>query len=270
MYPKQVSSVYFSPTGTTEKTVKKTAESIGRLLNLPVEHSNITAPQKRAGELSFSQDTLVVFGVPVYAGRVPNVLLRFLNGSVRGGGAFAVPIVLFGNRNFDDALIELRDILENNGFRTIAAGAFVGEHAFSHTLGKGRPDAHDLELADMLSRSVQDRLSNPHLRSPVPVPGQSPVRPYYTPRDRYGTPINILKVKPKTSFACTLCKKCVKMCPMGAILDDCVSVPGVCIKCGACVKSCPQHAKYFDDPGYVYHRRELEEIYSAPAESRIF
>jgi len=57
----------------------------------------------------------VVFGVPVYAGRVPNVLLKYLD-KVQGNGALAVPIVLFGNRNYDDALIELRNILEKNGF----------------------------------------------------------------------------------------------------------------------------------------------------------
>lgn len=267
---RSVTAVYFSPTGTTKKTVIKTADSIGRILGLPVEHISITSPGARADILSFFDDTLVVFGVPVYAGRVPNVLLKFLQNSVRGKGAPAVPIVMFGNRNFDDGLIELRDILEVDGFHTVAAGAFVGEHAFSYTLGKGRPDENDLELAESLARLVCRRLESQEFISPVPVSGSCPIRPYCTPRDRNGTPINILKVKPKTSFACTLCKKCVWLCPMGAIDEDCVSVPGVCIKCGACVKSCPQHAKYFDDRGYVYHRHELEEIYASPAESVIF
>ena len=49
----------------------------------------------------------------------------------------AVPVVLFGNRNFDDGLIELRNILTEDGFMPVAGGAFVGEHAFSRTLGAG-------------------------------------------------------------------------------------------------------------------------------------
>lgn len=49
-----------------------------------------------------------------------------------------------GNRNYDDALIELRNILEQDGFRTVAGGAFVSEHSFSKTLAAGRPDAKDL------------------------------------------------------------------------------------------------------------------------------
>ena len=42
------------------------------------------------------------------------------------------------------------------------------------------------------------------------------------------------------------------------------------MKCGACVKKCPSQAKYFDDPGYLYHKKELEEMYERRAESRIF
>ena len=49
--------------------------------------------------------------MPVYAGRIPNLLLLKYLTSVKGNDALAVPIVLFGNRNYDDALIELRDIL---------------------------------------------------------------------------------------------------------------------------------------------------------------
>lgn len=34
--------------------------------------------------------------------------------------------------------MELRNIMTDNGFKPIAAGAFVGAHAFSYTLAKGR------------------------------------------------------------------------------------------------------------------------------------
>ncbi len=94
----------------------------------------------------------MVFGTPTYAGRVPNVLLKYL-ATVKGNGAAAMPVVTFGNRAFDDSLIELRDILRDNGFRPFAAAAFVGEHSFSTTLAAGRPDADDLRLR----RSLQSR-----------------------------------------------------------------------------------------------------------------
>ena len=81
--------------------------------------------------------------------------------------------------------------------RTIAAGAFIGEHAFSRTLGARRPDEKDLAAA----RNFADRIDRNHA-SPIPVRGEEPLRGYYQTRDRYGTPINILKVKPLTSDAC--------------------------------------------------------------------
>ena len=84
--------------------------------------------------------------MPVIAGRVPNVLLKFLD-TLQGGGALAVPVVLYGNRNFDDALIELRNILQDRGFYAIGAAAFIGEHSFSRILAAGRPDSSDLELS---------------------------------------------------------------------------------------------------------------------------
>ena len=127
---KKVWAVYFSGTGTTEKTVRCIAKRVAEKLNAAYDVFSYTLPQSREAELSFSVNDLVVFGSPVYAGRVPNVLLPYLTQKVKGNGALAVPVVLFGNRNFDDGLIELRNILETDGFHTVAGAGFVGEHSF--------------------------------------------------------------------------------------------------------------------------------------------
>lgn len=60
----------------------------------------------------------MIAAVPVYAGRVPNVLLKYLN-SMQGYGAKAVPLVLYGNRDYDDALVELTDILRTGVLRFV-------------------------------------------------------------------------------------------------------------------------------------------------------
>lgn len=267
-------AVYFSGTGTTRRTVERIAGGIASRLNLPAESVDFSRPAVRQETLGFGEKDLVVFGTPVYAGRVPNVLLPFLQERIVGGGALAVPVVLFGNRNYDDALIELRNILAADGMHPIAAGAFVGEHSFSRVLGADRPNAEDEALMDEFAARVAELaagLDAAPVKS-VAVRGQEPLRPYYTPRDRAGNPINILKVKPKTDLSrCGGCGLCADLCPMGSIDPaDVSAVRGICIKCCACVKGCPTGAKFFDDAGYLYHQHELEAQYARPAENEVF
>ena len=267
-------AVYFSGTGTTRRTVERIAGGIASRLNLPAESVDFSRPAVRQETLGFGEKDLVVFGTPVYAGRVPNVLLPFLRERIVGGGALAVPVVLFGNRNYDDALIELRNILAADGMHPIAAGAFVGEHSFSRVLGADRPNAEDEALMDEFAARVAELaagLDAAPVKS-VAVRGQEPLRPYYTPRDRAGKPINILKVKPKTDLSrCGGCGLCADLCPMGSIDPaDVSAVRGICIKCCACVKGCPTGAKFFDDAGYLYHQHELEAQYARPAENEVF
>ena len=267
-------AVYFSGTGTTRRTVERIAGGIASRLNLPAESVDFSRPAVRQETLGLGEKDLVVFGTPVYAGRVPNVLLPFLRERVVGGGALAVPVVLFGNRNYDDALIELRNILAADGMHPIAAGAFVGEHSFSRVLGADRPNAEDEALMDEFAARVAALaagLDAAPVKS-VAVRGQEPLRPYYTPRDRAGNPINILKVKPKTDLSrCGGCGLCADLCPMGSIDPaDVSAVRGICIKCCACVKGCPTGAKFFDDAGYLYHQHELEAQYARPAENEVF
>lgn len=267
-------AIYFSGTGTTRRTVERIAGGIASRLNLPAESVDFSRPAVRQETLGFGEMDLVVFGTPVYAGRVPNVLLPFLQERIVGGGALAVPVVLFGNRNYDDALIELRNILAADGMHPIAAGAFVGEHSFSRVLGADRPNAEDKVLMDEFAARVAELaagLDAAPVKS-VAVRGQEPLRPYYTPRDRAGNPINILKVKPKTDLSrCGGCGLCADLCPMGSIDPaDVSAVRGICIKCCACVKGCPTGAKFFDDAGYLYHQHELEAQYARPAENEVF
>ena len=274
MQPQKVWAVYFSGTGTTEKTVRRIASSLAAAFSAPLEAVDFTAPAVRKEALTFGPDDLVVLGTPTYAGRVPNVLLPYLTEQIRGADTPAVPVVLFGNRDFDDSLMELRNIMTANGFVPVAAAAFVGEHSFSRTLGAGRPNAADLAEMDDFSRAAARKIGGLAALPAVPVAvaGQEPIRPYYTPRDRHGAPINILKVKPKTDMVlCGGCGLCAARCPMGSIDPTDVSqVKGICIKCCACVKGCPSGAKYFDDAGYLYHQHELEEIYARPARNALF
>jgi len=270
----KVWAVFFSATGTTQKIVTRVAGAIADELGVERKTYDITLPGAREATPDFSAHDLVICGTPVYAGRVPNVLVKYL-ASLRGNGALAVPVVLFGNRNYDDGLIELRDILESDGFHTIAAAAFVGEHSFSYILGAGRPDADDLVVADDFARRVAAKLgtiAGTQTLAPVFVKGvPNPYRPHYRPRDPEGNPLDFRSIRPVTGEACNDCKLCVQLCPLGSISYENVrEYTGICIRCGACVKKCPQQARYYDDPHYLYHRQELEEGFTRRAEPELF
>lgn len=274
MERKKVWAVYFSATDTTKKTVLTIADEAARLLGAEREDYDFTLPGMRENGFAAGKDDLVIFGTPVYAGRVPNVLLKYL-ATIQGNGALAVPVVLFGNRNFDDGLIELRDILENTGFYTVAAAAFVGEHSFSKALAAGRPDADDMKEALAFAGKVAEKVKGlPEGEVPAPVEVEGvphPYRGYYQPRDRKGVSIDIRKVKSLVSDACDDCKICADVCPMGSISHENVrEYTGICIKCGACIKKCPKQARYYEDEGYLYHQHELEEGYTRRAAISLF
>lgn len=266
----KIYGMYFSGTDTTKKIVEFLADQLAKEKNLEKIIYDFTLPDRRKGYPKFEKDDIVVFGTPVIARRVPNVLLPYLK-TIEGNQAAAVPVVLYGNRDYDDALIELRDLLEADGFRTLAAGAFVGEHSFSKTLAAGRPDEEDLKIVEDFAHNIGKILETWDGTHPIPVRGESPYRFYYQPRDRYGNSIDIRKVKPKVNDRCNGCGRCVSVCPMGSISKDDVSqYTGICIKCGACIKKCPEHARYYDDEGYLYHKKELEEMYERRANPEIF
>jgi ferredoxin/flavodoxin len=262
--------MYFSATDTTKKVVHGIADSM--LVNLKIISKDIdfTLPYVREKSVSFTAEDIVIMGVPVYAGRVPNVLLNYLN-SIKGNGAWAIPVVVYGNRNYDDALIELSDILKSRGFTIIAGAAFIGEHSFSKTLAQNRPDEKDMDIARNFGNQVYRKIVTGVKMDNVFVNGNKPYRNYYRPIDEEGNPVDIRKVRPKTNSQCTNCKLCASLCPMGSIDNkDVYNFNNICIKCGTCIKKCPSNARYYDNKDYLKHKHELEVEFCHRREPQLF
>lgn len=267
----RIHTLYFSATNTTKKVVTgigaELAANTGSGIGLSID---FTKPDVRSAAPTFSAEDIVVVGVPVYAGRVPNVLVNYLK-SINGNGALAAAVVVYGNRNYDDALVELQDILEETGFTVIAAGAFIGEHSFSAVLAKNRPDEQDMAIVKYFAKQIGEKIRGQHRTKAVVVKGSRPYSKHYIPKNEKGAPADIRKVTPKTNSNCTDCKRCATLCPMGSIVyEEVATLRGICIKCGACIKKCPVQAKYYDDRNYLWHKEELEIKFAARREPELF
>ena len=267
---KKVWALYYSATGTTDKVVNTIAEELAAKLDLPLERLPFTRPAERVRDYAFTAEDLVVVGSPTYAGRLPNKIAPDFRRALRGSGARAVAVVLFGNRNYDNSLAELRALLADGGFQVLAAGAFVGRHAFTDQLGDGRPDWDDQRQMRDFAGKIAGKVRAGD-DAPAAVPGD-PEAPYYVPKGADGRPVKFLQAKPQTDLGkCTHCGACARLCPMGAIDPrNEVLVPGTCIKCQCCVRKCTKHAKYFDDPAFLSHVEMLEQHFTEPRENEMF
>ena len=129
---------HFSPTGGT----KKVADAIAAGLGTPIEEMDLT---KADSAVTLGKNDALMAVLPVFAGRVPQISLERLS-ALKGNGQKAVAVVVYGNREFDDALLETRDALEASGFLVVAAAAFIAEHSMARSIASGRPDAEDEAL----------------------------------------------------------------------------------------------------------------------------
>lgn len=107
MQIKSIQPVYFSPTHTSAKIVSTIAEGMNIIVNKEIDLTYPFADQK-----TILSDTLTIIGVPTYAGRVAPTALERLQ-KIKGDNTPAIIIVLYGNRDYEDALLELRDTVNN-------------------------------------------------------------------------------------------------------------------------------------------------------------
>lgn len=245
MLIKKVTAVVFSPTGGT----KRYGAEIAKRLSASYKIIDLTGPEQRRQEYSFGQEDLVIFGAPVYYGRLPQVEGDIFR-CCRGNNTAAVFNITYGNGQYGDALLEEKDLLENQGFMGIAAGAWIAPHSFSERIAANRPDSADLEALDAFAAVIKKRLQGaaPNPNS-LAVPGN---RPY---RD-----IKPLAFYPQGDDNCVDCRTCVKVCPTGAIdhEEPIKTEASKCILCLACVKECPWDSRSVQDGAFVGVCQNLE------------
>lgn len=270
---KKIKVNYFSPTGGTLQVARRLAERLAGPLQADMEYRSYTLPHERETLPVFDKDDIILWATPVYAGRIPNKTLEYVQRALHASGNLSIALVSFGNRAYDNALAELVGLMKEGGMQPVGAAAMVTRHVFSDTLGTGRPDKNDLDALDRFAEQVAEKILSASNISPLTIPGEAHPEKYYTPLNTNNAPAGFLKAKPSCDTnLCSRCGKCMAVCPMGSISNDggLPTFDGICIKCQACRRGCPSGAIAFTDPEYLSHVAMIERTFAAPKQAEFF
>ncbi|MGE5498752.1 MAG: ferredoxin, partial [Syntrophothermus sp.] len=169
--------------------------------------------------------------------------------------------VVYGNRAYENALLELKDILKEHGCRIVAGAAYIGEHSFSSSgtpVAEFRPDLEDLTHAELFGRNIKEKLQMVSSVDQIPdldVPGSYP----------YGGVTELWSVDfIAVGIECKQCGICARGCPTGAIdSENAYIIDKVkCITCCACIKNCPQKARTMKAGPVADAAARLNKFYS--------
>lgn len=251
-----VYEIVFSPTGGTKKVSDLFTESFSS----ESTYIDLLDQKTDFSVYSFQPEDICIISVPAYGGRVPDIAALRL-GQMKGNGARAVLIAVYGNRDYDDTLVELQDVLEKAGFLCTAGVAAIAEHSIMRQFAAGRPDERDAGvLADFAAR-VRSKLESGTVPVEPELPGNRPYREYG------GVPM-----KPQVGKACIQCGVCAEKCPVGAISADRPSETdtGKCISCMRCIAVCPQRARSVSKAMLTASSLKLKKACSDYKENELF
>ncbi len=218
-----VTEIVFSPTGGTEKV----ADIIGKHWDDTPAKIDLSDAKTDFSKCGITGQDMVVIAMPSFGGRAPAAAIERLQ-KIHGNGARCVLVCVYGNRAYEDTLVEMEDAAKECGFQVTAAISAVAEHSIMPQYAAGRPDEADRkQLADFADRIAEKT------GAVFAIPGSRP----YKKAGGAG-------LVPKPDKSCVKCGLCAQTCPVQAI--DPVQFTAdskKCISCMRCMKLCPQNAR---------------------------
>lgn len=237
--------VYFSPSGSTEKIVKKIASAIE---GIPVEVHDLLTSSSRKQNYNFGKNDLVIFG-SMTAGKLFTPSDEIF-ACLHGDETPFIGVVTYGNTYYGIALTEMLQRAEKQGFKVSALGAFVARHSIDVSFAGDRPDAKDEKIMIDFGRRAYEKICSGDLTlHNLPKTNWAgfemgdKVIKYREehPDEQYALPPSY-KAK-EISDACIKCGNCVRHCPVDAIdIENKKFDLEKCIGCWGCINRCPKHA----------------------------
>lgn len=246
----------FSPTGGTKKVADILAEAMG----LERQIVDLTKRDTAFSEICLSPEDVCLAAVPSYGGRVPEAASARLR-QIQGKGAKAVLVCVYGNRAYEDTLVELKDVMTEAGFFCAAAVSAVAEHSIARQFAAGRPDgADEKELKEFAAR-IRPLLTGEAPAEEAEVPGNRPYRK-----------LGVIPMHPEGGRECSGCGSCVKKCPVGAIPADnpAKTDASLCISCMRCIKVCPRDARKLNKLMLAAVSQKLKKVCQEPKKNELF
>lgn len=220
-----VIEIFFSPTGGTEKVT----HIIGGHWSQNPEKIDLCDSKTDFSRCNIAKEDIVLIAMPSFSGRAPAVAIQRLK-QIRGNGAKCTLVCVYGNRAYEDTLVEMEDAAKECGFQVIAAIAAVAEHSIISQYASNRPDSSDEKQLVDFANQIADKDG---VRDAVSIPGNRP----YKKTGGAG-------LIPKPDKNCVRCGLCAQRCPVQAINPtDFRTDSGKCISCMRCVKQCSSNAK---------------------------
>lgn len=251
----KIYKISFSPTGGTEKVAALLTSALGG----EITEVDLTDSKADYQNVVLAKDDIAVIAVPSYGGRVPAVATERLT-MIQGNGACAILVCVYGNRAYEDTLVELYDATKQSGFRVVAAIAAIAEHSIARQFATGRPDAQDSQQLSLFAKKIMEKISVGDYKEPA-IPGNRPYK-------KAGG----VKMVPKTTKECVQCGVCAKKCPVQAIdINNPQKVDSdACISCMRCVSVCPHSARKLNPVMLSAAGLALKKVCSERKECQLF